>query len=115
MVVTAGIGSDHTDLQAAIERGVTVAEVTYCNSISVAEHVVMMILALPFAHLQRRTGGIGSRIFVGIMLGLGFHLANRLTGYLGLIYEWPVPVSALLPGVLFLLLALAMISLLERR
>jgi formate dehydrogenase len=46
LVVTAGIGSDHTDLQAAIERGVTVAEVTYCNSISVAEHVVMMILAL---------------------------------------------------------------------
>ena len=46
MVVTAGIGSDHTDLQAAIERGVTVAEVTYCNSISVAEHVVMMILSL---------------------------------------------------------------------
>lgn len=46
LVITAGIGSDHTDLQAAIERGVTVAEVTYCNSISVAEHVVMMILAL---------------------------------------------------------------------
>jgi len=46
MVVTAGIGSDHTDLQAAIEKGVTVAEVTYCNSISVAEHVVMMILSL---------------------------------------------------------------------
>jgi formate dehydrogenase len=46
MVVTAGIGSDHTDLQAAIERGVTIAEVTYCNSISVAEHVVMMILGL---------------------------------------------------------------------
>jgi formate dehydrogenase len=46
LVVTAGIGSDHTDLGAAIDRGVTVAEVTYCNSISVAEHVVMMILAL---------------------------------------------------------------------
>ncbi|HMG48211.1 MAG TPA: NAD-dependent formate dehydrogenase [Allosphingosinicella sp.] len=46
MIVTAGIGSDHTDLQAAIERGITVAEVTYCNSISVAEHVVMMILSL---------------------------------------------------------------------
>jgi formate dehydrogenase len=45
-VITAGIGSDHTDLQAAIERGITVAEVTYCNSISVAEHVVMMILSL---------------------------------------------------------------------
>jgi len=46
MAVTAGIGSDHVDLQAAIERGITVTEVTYCNSISVAEHVVMMILAL---------------------------------------------------------------------
>jgi lipopolysaccharide export system permease protein len=77
--------------------------------------VVMMVLALPFAHLQRRTGGIGGRIFVGIMLGLAFHLANRLTGYLGLIYEWPVALSALLPATFFLLLALAMISLLERR
>ncbi len=46
LIVTAGIGSDHTDLQAAMERGITVAEVTYCNSISVSEHVVMMILAL---------------------------------------------------------------------
>jgi formate dehydrogenase len=46
LVVTAGIGSDHTDLQAAMDRGVTVAEVTYCNSLSVSEHVVMMILAL---------------------------------------------------------------------
>jgi formate dehydrogenase len=46
LVVTAGIGSDHTDLQAAMEKGVTVAEVTYCNSISVSEHIVMMILAL---------------------------------------------------------------------
>jgi formate dehydrogenase len=46
LVVTAGIGSDHTDLQAAMDKGVTVAEVTYCNSISVSEHVVMMILAL---------------------------------------------------------------------
>jgi formate dehydrogenase len=46
LVITAGIGSDHTDLQAAMDHGVTVAEVTYCNSISVAEHVVMMILSL---------------------------------------------------------------------
>jgi formate dehydrogenase len=46
LIVTAGIGSDHIDLQAAIDRNITVAEVTYCNSISVSEHVVMMILAL---------------------------------------------------------------------
>src|SRR5882757_3595305 len=46
LAITAGIGSDHVDLAAAIERGITVAEVTYCNSISVSEHVVMMILSL---------------------------------------------------------------------
>ena len=46
LAVTAGIGSDHVDLNAAIERGITVAEVTWCNSISVAEHAVMQILAL---------------------------------------------------------------------
>ncbi|MFD8071805.1 NAD-dependent formate dehydrogenase [Streptomyces sp. NPDC059718] len=46
LAVTAGIGSDHVDLDAAVARGITVAEVTYCNSISVAEHVVMMTLSL---------------------------------------------------------------------
>ena len=46
LAITAGIGSDHVDLQAAMARGITVAEVTYSNSISVAEHVVMMILSL---------------------------------------------------------------------
>src|SRR5207342_536085 len=46
LALTAGIGSDHVDLAAAIERGITVAEITYSNSISVSEHVVMMILAL---------------------------------------------------------------------
>jgi len=46
LAITAGIGSDHVNLDSAMEKGITVAEVTYSNSISVAEHVVMMILAL---------------------------------------------------------------------
>ena len=46
LAITAGIGSDHVDLQAATARGITVAEVTFSNSISVSEHVVMMILSL---------------------------------------------------------------------
>ena len=46
LAITAGIGSDHVDLQAAMDNEITVAEVTYSNSISVSEHVVMMILAL---------------------------------------------------------------------
>ncbi|HTV95201.1 MAG TPA: NAD-dependent formate dehydrogenase [Steroidobacteraceae bacterium] len=46
LAITAGIGSDHVDLQAATIRKITVAEITYSNSISVSEHAVMMILAL---------------------------------------------------------------------
>ena len=46
LAITAGIGSDHVDLDAAIARNITVAEVTFSNSISVAEHTVMQILAL---------------------------------------------------------------------
>jgi formate dehydrogenase len=46
LAITAGIGSDHVDLQAAMDKRITVAEITYSNSISVSEHVVMMILAL---------------------------------------------------------------------
>ena len=46
LAITAGIGSDHVDLAAAIKNKIDVLEVTFCNSISVAEHVVMQILAL---------------------------------------------------------------------
>jgi formate dehydrogenase len=46
LAITAGIGSDHVDLAAAIERGITVTEITYSNSVSVVEHAVMMILSL---------------------------------------------------------------------
>ncbi|MDA9614108.1 NAD-dependent formate dehydrogenase [Pelagibacterales bacterium] len=46
MAITAGIGSDHVDLQGAMEHKVDVVEVTFCNSRSVAEHIVMMVLSL---------------------------------------------------------------------
>jgi len=46
LAITAGVGSDHVDLQAAAERRITVAEVTYSNSVSVSEHVLMLILSL---------------------------------------------------------------------
>ena len=46
MAITAGIGSDHVDLQAAMDRKIDVVEVTFCNSRSVAEHIVMQILSL---------------------------------------------------------------------
>ena len=51
MAITAGIGSDHVDLQAAMDNKIDVVEVTYCNSRSVAEHIVMMILSLSLIHI----------------------------------------------------------------
>ena len=77
--------------------------------------IVMLVLAVPFAQLQRRVGGVGAKIFAGIMLGLAFHLVNRFVGHAGAIYEWPVMLSAVLPSVLFLALAMGMIWALERR
>lgn len=46
LAVTAGVGSDHVDLATAIEKGITVAEVTYSNSVSVAEYTVLQVLSL---------------------------------------------------------------------
>ena len=89
MVVTAGIGSDHTDLQAAIDRGVTVAEVTYCNSISVAEHVVMMILSLVRNYLPShdwvRKGGWNIADCAARSYDVeGMHLGTVAAGRIGL-------------------------------
>jgi len=58
---------------------------------------------------------VSTKIFAGIMLGLGFHLLNRLFGHLGQLAAWPPMVAALLPTVAFLALALLMIRQLERR
>jgi lipopolysaccharide export system permease protein len=77
--------------------------------------LVMMVLAVPFASFQKRQGGVGPRIFTGIMLGLAFYTMNRLFGSLGLIYDWPASVAAVTPTLLFLALALSMMWLQERR
>ena len=77
--------------------------------------LVMIILAVPFASFQKRQGGVGTRIFIGIMLGLAFYTMNRLFGALGLLYNWPAPVAAVTPTLLFLTLALTMMWWQERR
>ena len=77
--------------------------------------LVMMVLALPFAHFQVRQGGVSAKIFTGIMLGLGFHLANRLFGHLGLLNAWPAFFSAIFPTLAFLTAAVFMMWKVERR
>jgi lipopolysaccharide export system permease protein len=77
--------------------------------------VVMMILALPFAYMNVREGGVSTKIFAGIMLGLVFHLLSRLFGHLGQLAAWPPLLAAFAPTVLFLTLAVTLIRVLERR
>jgi len=77
--------------------------------------LVMMVLALPFAHFQGRQTGVGAKIFAGIMLGIAFHFVNRLSSHLGLLNDWPPLASALTPTVIFLSIAIGMMWWQERR
>ncbi|MBL8381499.1 MAG: LPS export ABC transporter permease LptG [Burkholderiales bacterium] len=72
--------------------------------------LVMMALALPFAYMHARAGGISLKIFAGIMLGLVFHLLNSLFAHLGAINTWPPFLSAVTPALLFLALAFLMLG-----
>jgi lipopolysaccharide export system permease protein len=76
---------------------------------------VMMALALPFAYLHARSGMVGVKVFLGIMLGIFFHVINSLFAHVGLLQNWPPVAAAALPGVAFFLAATAMMWLVERR
>ena len=76
---------------------------------------IMILLALPFAYHRPRAGGVGLRVFAGVMLGLGYHLFNRLFAYMGLLNDWPPLISAVLPTLVFLLVAIAMIRKVQRQ
>ncbi|SFM35674.1 lipopolysaccharide export system permease protein [Ectothiorhodospira mobilis] len=67
--------------------------------------LVMLLLALPFVFGSLRSGGAGQRLFIGILVGVGFHLLNRMLNHMGLVYGLPPLLSAALPMVLFLAVA----------
>jgi lipopolysaccharide export system permease protein len=77
--------------------------------------LVMMVLALPFAYYQQRSGGVGGKVFAGIMLGIAFWMLGRLFTFLGLLRDWPPFWSAILPTLMFLSLAVGMMWWGERR
>jgi lipopolysaccharide export system permease protein len=70
---------------------------------------VMLALALPFAYLQARAGGIGYKVFVGIMIGIAFHFMNGLSTHLGLLNTWPAWFAVSLPSMAALLVAFTML------
>jgi lipopolysaccharide export system permease protein len=76
--------------------------------------LVMMALALPFAYLHGRSGGISYKVFGGIMLGISFVLLNNVSGHLGLLRNWTPWIAASAPSAIYLLLSLGAFSWLVR-
>lgn len=76
--------------------------------------IVMMALALPFAYLQSRAGGIGYKVFAGIMLGVAFHFLNGLFSHLGLLNTWPPLVAVSIPSVVAFFCAVALLRWVDR-
>ncbi|MEI7569022.1 MAG: LPS export ABC transporter permease LptG [Alcaligenaceae bacterium] len=77
--------------------------------------VVMLTIAAPIGFMQTRRGGVGAKVFLGILLGTGFFMINQLALNVGLLYKWPPVVTALLPNVVATLLALIAIFAMEHR
>jgi lipopolysaccharide export system permease protein len=77
--------------------------------------LVMMALALPFAYLHFRAGGVSLKIFIGIMIGVSFHLINNLFSHLGLLNTWPPLATAILPSMTFLLGAIGSLWWVQKR
>ncbi len=76
---------------------------------------VMLLLALVFAYRPPRVGGAGGPLLLGVLLGLGFHLANRLSAQVAQLQDWPAPVAAVSPILVFSLVAIGTLWWLERR
>jgi len=76
--------------------------------------LVMMALALPFAYIDARSGMVGIKVFLGIMLGIFFHMLNSLFSHVGLLKEWPPVAAAAVPSLLFFATAILMMLWIER-
>jgi len=76
--------------------------------------LVMVALALPFAYLQARGGGVSLKVFGGILLGISFVLLNNLAGHIGLLRSWTPWIVAATPSLIYLLLSLAAFTWLVR-
>lgn len=77
--------------------------------------LVMIALALPFSFSHDRMGGVSVKVFLGVMLGIGFYLLNGLFSSLGVINAWSPALVALTPSLIFLLAAAIMLYSIERR
>jgi len=77
--------------------------------------IVMLTIAAPISFMQTRRGGVGAKVFIGILMGTGFFMINQLALNVGLLYKWPPIVTALLPNISAMLIALGCVWMMENR
>ena len=77
--------------------------------------LVMITIAAPIAFLQTRRGGVGGKVFVGILLGVGFFMINQLALNVGMLSKWAPWVTALVPNLGALVMALGALTLMENQ
>ncbi|MDX1375356.1 MAG: LPS export ABC transporter permease LptG [Burkholderiales bacterium] len=77
--------------------------------------LVMLALALPFAYMHTRAGMVGVKVFLGVMLGVFFHMLNNLFAHIGLLQNWLPVAAAAAPSLVFFGAAVAMMWWVERR
>ena len=72
--------------------------------------VIMMLAAIPFAIQSQRASGVGGKLLLGIMIGLGFYFLNQLASHLAVLNDWPPVVTVIVPLLLFLGVAVVMLA-----
>ncbi|MCC2597063.1 LPS export ABC transporter permease LptG [Pusillimonas sp. MFBS29] len=77
--------------------------------------LVMITIAAPISFMQTRRGGVGSKVFIGILLGVGFFMLNQLALNVGMLNQWAPWVTALVPNLAALGLALGALTLMENQ
>ena len=77
--------------------------------------LVMLTIAAPISFMQTRRGGVGAKVFLGILLGTGFFMINQLALNVSLLYNWSPIVTALLPNICAMMLALTAVFSMENR
>ena len=72
--------------------------------------VIMMLAAIPFAIQSQRASGVGGKMLLGIMIGLGFYFLNQLASHLAVLNDWPPLLTVIVPLLLFLGVAAALLA-----
>jgi len=99
---------DHNQLDASRQEVALWRKVAYPFTL-----LVMMTIAAPIGFMQTRRGGVGAKVFIGILLGVGFFMINQLALNIGMLSRWPHWLTALGPNIAAVLIALGALTLME--